>query len=499
MAAIIDEHTQYVDTGGRPLVGGKLYIGDVGSDPVANPVSVFSDRGLQTPAANPQTLDSNGRSTVKLFLATEYSIEVHDVNDVQQYSNLQAGETGGAINTLGLTNVLGANTITANGSTAIVAYVDKKTYTFTVVQTNTGASTLNIDGVGAKSVLSENDTELEGGELVEDKVIEVIFNEITDSFQITNKSEKQVFISHVGGLIYATGNTAPAGTILIGATRQILSRSTYPDLWTYVEGSGNIVSEGTASSSPDFVYGDGDGSTTFSIPKSGGQFIRSTGGNADSIGEEQSSENLAHSHDLLGASGNGILNVRGFGNTALTQLAASQNIAGDSPLYSATNNGGLEWVEESGEIESRPINWSLPVCIIAFNEINGQSQLEAQGVLDTIADLEAAVAAFEGLQNPFVSAEQTLTSGRITVSHGLGVTPREFWAHLVCKTANAGYSVGDNVIPEPYSGSGDAVGVSANTTDLMFTSGTGISLANTNGDDVSITEANWRVVLSARL
>ncbi len=50
MTAVLDEHTQFMDSGGRPFSGGFVYIGDVGADPVLNPQTVYSDRELTTAA-----------------------------------------------------------------------------------------------------------------------------------------------------------------------------------------------------------------------------------------------------------------------------------------------------------------------------------------------------------------------------------------------------------------------------------------------------------------
>lgn len=188
MAAVLDEHTQYVDTGGRPLVNGKLYIGDANADPVANPKTVYSDRALTVIAANPQTLDANGRTTNKLYISGKYSLQVDDSNDVQFYQNLDAGEAALAVSLTGLTGVVGGDTITAQAVPTLTAYEDLSQFIFTATQVNTGAVTLNIDGVGAKSVLKNHDEALVGGEIEADQVVIVIYNATDDVFEITNQN-----------------------------------------------------------------------------------------------------------------------------------------------------------------------------------------------------------------------------------------------------------------------------------------------------------------------
>lgn len=191
MTAILDEHTQYADTGGRPAVNGLLYIGDVGADPVANPQTIYSDRALTTVAANPQTLDANGRTTVKLFIGGEYSLQVNDVNAVQIYQNLQAGESSLDIAIIGLINVGGGNAITADGVPTILSYVDLTQYAFTAAQVNTGAVTLDIDGLGAKAVVKNYDEPLLGGEIEADQQVFVVYSATDDNFNIVNQNLKE--------------------------------------------------------------------------------------------------------------------------------------------------------------------------------------------------------------------------------------------------------------------------------------------------------------------
>lgn len=98
MATIFAEHQQWMDANGKPLVGGSLYIGDVDTDPVANPKSIYSDRELTVALANPQTLDANGRTTNKIWTDGKYSLQVNDSSASQVYQDLDRGETASAMN-----------------------------------------------------------------------------------------------------------------------------------------------------------------------------------------------------------------------------------------------------------------------------------------------------------------------------------------------------------------------------------------------------------------
>ena len=188
MPSILDEHQSWQDTGGKPLVSGKVFFGDQGSDPVLNPQSIFSDRALTIALSNPQILDSLGRSTNKVWIAGPYSIQVDDLNDVQIFQELDNGTTPD-VGVTALDNVSGANTITATAVDTITAYQDLELYTFRTAQANTTAITLNIDGVGAKSVLKNHDEAITTGEWAADQNIVVSFNETDDILQWVNQDD----------------------------------------------------------------------------------------------------------------------------------------------------------------------------------------------------------------------------------------------------------------------------------------------------------------------
>ena len=188
MASVINEHTQFVDSGGRPVVNGFLYFGTVDTDPVASPISIYSDRKLTTPLANPQRTDANGRSINKVWLDGKYSFRLSDVNNVQLYEELDNGDET-LIGSTVLGNVQGGNTITATASPTITAYVDKQLYIFTVAQVNTGPVTLNIDSLGAKSVVKNGQMAIQAGEFKAEAVVIVVYNEALDHFDWVNQTQ----------------------------------------------------------------------------------------------------------------------------------------------------------------------------------------------------------------------------------------------------------------------------------------------------------------------
>lgn len=192
MSAVFNEDTQYVDNAGIPYVGGKVYIGDVDADPVANPKDIFSDRELTVALANPQTLDATGRATTKIWTDGKYSLQVNDIDAVQVFQDLDRGEDTASISMTGLTNVAGGNTITAVATPVLTSYVDQSLYIFKAVQTNTGPTTLNIDGVGAKAVVQNNDIALGSGRIKADDNVTVQYNSTNDNFAIVSQKTNLV-------------------------------------------------------------------------------------------------------------------------------------------------------------------------------------------------------------------------------------------------------------------------------------------------------------------
>ena len=82
---------QFADTDGTPLNEGKIYIGAVDKDPVANPLPVFFDEALTIPAAMP-LVTTNGYmfyqgTPASFFAGGSYSIKVLNKNNVTVYEN----------------------------------------------------------------------------------------------------------------------------------------------------------------------------------------------------------------------------------------------------------------------------------------------------------------------------------------------------------------------------------------------------------------------------
>ncbi len=69
-----------------------------------------------------------------------------------------------------------ANAYAINPSPALTQYITGMPFTFSAANANTGASTLNINGLGTKAIVLPNGAALAGGEIVAGQMVTVIYD-----------------------------------------------------------------------------------------------------------------------------------------------------------------------------------------------------------------------------------------------------------------------------------------------------------------------------------
>lgn len=96
------------------------------------------------------------------------------------------------------------------------------------------------------------------------------------------------------------------------------------------------------------------------------------------------------------------------------------------------------------------------------------------------------------------SGEITYGNGITTVNHGLGRVPHFWHVRLRCKTANNGYSVGDEIfLGSMVDGDGSRGYVSwANATYIKYSIDDS-NIQNTGADYVGTTTSYWRLIFYA--
>ena len=149
-----------------------------------------------------------------------------------------------------LTSPAGTNTITATAALGMSAYVTGQRFFFVAPAANTGAVTLNINAIGAKSVTKSGTTALLAGDIVSGSVVQVVYD--GTQFQLLNPYSASVgpTTSLISSLSLTSNvvtiNTASAHGILINDSVVVTAVTN-----TAVNGSFTVASVPTSTS---FTY-----------------------------------------------------------------------------------------------------------------------------------------------------------------------------------------------------------------------------------------------------
>lgn len=195
--------------------------------------------------------------------------------------------------------------------------------------------------------------------------------------------------------------------------------------------------------------------------------------------------------------------------TALADQAVTyakiQNVSAQGKIL-ARKSSGAGSAEESSLTEIIDTNLTSPAQgDILYRNSSGWTRLAAGTSGQFLKTLGAgANPAWATTMTKFESTEQSMsTSASATIAHGLGAIPFMVLGVLRCKTAEYGYSVGDEV---PVFGMMDAGGNTAtgltircDATNISYARGSGSYIlidATTKGQQ-AITTANWKLILRA--
>jgi len=154
--------------------------------------------------------------------------------DAVQYGQIQS-------NTDKLVTVSGTDTLTGSVTPALTAYAAGNLFSFVVANTNTGAVTINIDGVGSKAITRTGSTALVAGDMVAGEVVLIEYD--GTRFQLLNpNSYTNLVVS--GTLTYGGVTLTNAVT---GTGKMMLDTSptvNNPTVTNYVE---SVVAIGTVT------------------------------------------------------------------------------------------------------------------------------------------------------------------------------------------------------------------------------------------------------------
>jgi hypothetical protein len=242
------------------------------------------------------------------------------------------------------------------GTTPINTLKDFDEFTFIVSATNTLAVTIAIDGMVAiplsNAVLA---SQIFGSALL-------IVRYIDGSFYIADQVNPKTGnpVSDIGNLISSTVSTLHKGEVFLnGGT---LNREEHPIAFAIASSSSNYISQVTKDA--DLVgygayWGDGDGTTTFTLPLISDKFVKISGGGR-LHGSYQSTDNLSHSHGMA-AAGNHSHTMTFWvasGNGGTTPVGF-RDVGGAFTRGTSAAGNHSHGLYASGGGESRPNNYAL--------------------------------------------------------------------------------------------------------------------------------------------
>lgn len=129
--------------------------------------------------------------------------------DAAQYGQLQAGATT-------IATVTGTDTLIGTLTPAIAAYAAGNLFSFVAANTNTGAATININSLGAKSITKQGLTALAAGDIVSGQISLIEYD--GTRFQLINPTSVSSISFGSTGLTPATATTGAvsvAGTLAV--------------------------------------------------------------------------------------------------------------------------------------------------------------------------------------------------------------------------------------------------------------------------------------------
>ena len=197
-----------INTAGQPVVDGTVI-----SSSVFNALTADLGTGLTTAITKDGQTTPTANIPLGTFKITGLGAGTA-ATDAVRMSQLQAGGTT-------FLTAAGTDTITATASPSLTAYATGNLFTFVVAVTNTGAVTLNIDGLGAKAVTRDGTTALAANDLVATEVVIVGYD--GTQFQVLNPNAATNY--RVSGTLGVTGAATLSSTLAVSGNTTLASGS----------------------------------------------------------------------------------------------------------------------------------------------------------------------------------------------------------------------------------------------------------------------------------
>ena len=273
LSAFAGAGAQFFDDNGSPLVGGKLYSYAAATTTLLTTYTTSAGTVANT---NPIILNAGGRTPNEIWQATgillKFVLYNSDNELIGTYDGIPSINDPFGINSQ-LSSVAGTNSITATATPTLTAYATGAIYSFIAANTNSGATTLSIDGLTATSITKNGSVALSAGDIQSGKMMLVeydgttfqLVNNIVYGGSITNGN----IVSLTSPLGVANGGT---GAATLTANNVILGNGVAAVQFVAPGTSGNVLtSNGTTWSSSTIQTGFSNvqvftSSGTFTVP-----------------------------------------------------------------------------------------------------------------------------------------------------------------------------------------------------------------------------------------
>jgi|GEM_PF-3621203 len=192
------------DTSGVLSPGAKAYFYQSGT---TTPLDTYSDADLQTANTNPVIADAAGALGPIYLKAQQYKVVVKDANDstiktIDNYSPIATGEQILWAGTVGGT----ADAVLLTTDPLINALRDGTRFWWRALSSNTGAMTVNVDGLGVKSLKWPNGAVLRASDVAADAIIEMVYDITNDVYNIISTTAPPLYASNLNADIVDDGS-----------------------------------------------------------------------------------------------------------------------------------------------------------------------------------------------------------------------------------------------------------------------------------------------------
>jgi len=165
LSAFAGAGAQFFTDNGDPLTGGLLYVYTAGT---TTPATTWTSSSGASANTNPIVLDAAGRTPAEIWVnggvTYKFILKTSTGTLVGTYDDIPGIDDPTVFNNL--ITVTGTNTLIGTSVPPETSYSAGMTLSFIPINTNTGAVTLDLDGLGAKNIYSGGSAPMIPGQLI---------------------------------------------------------------------------------------------------------------------------------------------------------------------------------------------------------------------------------------------------------------------------------------------------------------------------------------------